>query len=183
MWLADQGRLGPRIIRGWPARKQGSAASRLVTVETNLRSGPSSQPQTGRKALTPHAATNAGSKRHRENGQPRLRLTPQDAANTPSHKGQCPRFSVMHRRRGGEARKRGTEGPGCQAQSPPVSELRRRVPASCPFLRGSRHAPNQSAHDCLRSFRFRPLEPSNRFRPLHLRDHGNERTKQPCLRD
>src|SRR5258705_13940253 len=64
----------------------------------------------------------------------------------------------MHRRRGGEARKRGTEISGCHARAPTVSELRRRIPASCPFLRDSRHAPNQSAHDYLRSFRFRPLE-------------------------
>ena len=49
-----------------------------------MRSGPSSQPQTGRVAKAPHAAANAGSKRRRENGQPVLRLTPQNAVNTPS---------------------------------------------------------------------------------------------------
>src|SRR5688572_8972393 len=42
---------------------------------------------------------------------------------------------------GVESRKRGTDLSGCQARGLTVSEAHRRVPASCPFLSGGRHAP------------------------------------------
>lgn len=95
-------------------------------------------------------------------------------------RGRCPRFSVMHRRRGGEARKRGTEISGSHARAPTVSEPRRRVPASCPFLRDRRHAPNQSAHDDLRSFRSRPLEPSKGPGPYVSGTMGTDDRNNPA---
>jgi hypothetical protein len=51
----------PEINRSWPAWRQGSGEFRLVTVEINARSSPSSQPCIGLWIQQPHAATYAGS--------------------------------------------------------------------------------------------------------------------------
>ena len=87
---------------------------------------------------------------------------------------------------GVESRKRGTDLSGCQARGLTVSEAHRRVPASCPFLSGGRHAPIRAPTTTLviPHRRLKPCRPLIRptcsgFTPLRLRDPGSERVEMP----
>jgi hypothetical protein len=150
MWLVETRHLGLWINRGWPARKQGSAASRLVTVGANLRSGPSSLPQTGRNMNTTRG------NRCGEQRPPGGRST-KVTVDTPPLARRRPRSSVMHRRRGGEARKRGTDlrgvTPGIRQYPSSAAGFRRRAL----FFEKPPCAKSERRR-LLRSFRIRPLE-------------------------
>jgi hypothetical protein len=158
MWLVDRGHLGPGVNRWRPARRQGSGESSLVTVRINARSSPSSQPYIGLGYNRPHAAAYAGS---------------QVAGRSI--------FSVMHRRRGGETRKRGigrrVVTPGVDQYPSLAAGFRRRAlffeKPSAPI----RALANLSGR--LGSLLGFMIE--SRF--LHLWNRGSRRLKQPCLRD
>jgi hypothetical protein len=122
-----------------------------------LEVGPEFPTSNRPKTSTPHAATNAGSKRRRENGQPCLRLTNRKRGRHAARKQRHPRFSVMHRRRGGEARKRGTVHRGvtpesCRYPSSAAGFRRRALFFEAPTIAKSER------HRLLRSSRVRPLE-------------------------
>jgi len=123
-----------------------------------LEVGPEFPTSNRPKTCTPHAATDAGSKRRRENGQPCLRLTNRKRGRHAARKQRHPRFSVMHRRRGGEARKRGTVHRGVTPEScrypNSAAGFRRRA-----LFFGSRPSPNQSDIDSSGHLAFARLNP------------------------
>jgi hypothetical protein len=147
------------------------------------------------KHSVPHATTKAGRQRRRENGRTSQNSRSRHTVVRQTSEDQCPKTlsltmsEVLRRAQasGGLGLGRGGQTySGCQARGLTVSEAHRRVPASCPFLSGGRHAPIRAPTTTLviSRRRLKPCRPLIRpthsgFTPLRLRDLGSERSEMP----
>jgi hypothetical protein len=89
----------------------------------------------------------------------------------------------MHRRRGGEARKRGIRHRGVTPATDRYPSLAAGFRRRALFFEEAAARQYRSAGKLLRSFRVVRLDHLLDPGSLHLRDHGSEQLKQPCLRD
>ena len=115
--------------------------SRLVTVGENARSSPSSLPRIGRNAQTPRTTTCAGAKPPGERpiGLVRRPESPFEPFGyldrVMATAARSPRVLRHAQASGWRSSEEGDRSSGCHARVRSVSEPRRRIPASCPFLR------------------------------------------------
>jgi len=145
---------------GWPTRRQGSAEFRLVTVGRKPKVGPEF-PTLNRpsKHTNPTRGNHCGEQQSPKGRSTQKRSPPRysrsarrrsnNAGNAPGPP-SCTGVGVEKLGRGGQA------VAGCHARGLPVSELRRRVPASCPFLREAAQRRSERPR-LLRSLRVRRL--------------------------
>ena len=185
MWLVNSRRLGHRINRGGPRGDKAPQNPALVTVRDKRKVKPEFSTLHRPKVSRPHAATRTGqSPGERLARGIRLRIaTPDphviyatdrtdDIRGSPS----CTGVGVVKLGRGvsviGVSRPR----PISIRASPPDSGV-------VPFSSRSRLTPISERRRTPPVVSRRSLGPLRGSRPLHLRDHGSGRSKQPCLRD